>query len=218
MDSDTANPRNVVAKKVDSIIDLAITDIFNSKKQTGKIADPESDSSFIPEVKSRWLKLTDEEKTYLTESIRKQVIHKKNKKVVYNVSSYELICYFTRYILPYTAQIKAKKQDKNLTDMLIWANNVIDCLKNIETIECDLEKKSARRSQYYMENIQNDYNSAVNKFYNTYGSPSKGEMRVLKFKLLFDKRVNLLKHLLRERNAWQEIVAEAKLSWNLYKK
>lgn len=212
MDSDTANPRNVVYKKIDSIIDLAIVDIFNSKKQTGKIANPESDGSFITEVKSRWLKLTDEEKAYLTESIRKQVMHKKNKKLVYNVSSYELICYFTRYVLPYTSQVNTKEQDKNLTDMLIWANNVIGCLKAIEEIECDLEKKSARRSQYYMENIQNDYNSAVNKFYNTYGSPSKGEMRILKFKLLFDKRVNLLKHLLKERKMWDEIVTQAQLS------
>lgn len=212
MDSDTANPRNVVYKKIDSIIDLAIVDIFNSKKQTGKIANPESDGSFITEVKSRWLKLTDEEKAYLTESIRKQVMNKKNKKLVYNVSSYELICYFTRYVLPYTSQVNTKEQDKNLTDMLIWANNVIGCLKAIEEIECDLEKKSARRSQYYMENIQNDYNSAVNKFYNTYGSPSKGEMRILKFKLLFDKRVNLLKHLLKERKMWDEIVTQAQLS------
>ena len=146
MDSDTANPRNVVARKVDSIIDLAITDIFNSKKQTGKIANPESGSSFIAEVKSRWLKLTDDEKAYLTECIRKQVMHKKNKKVNFNVSSYELIYYFTRYILPYTSQVKTKQQDKNLTDMLIWANNVISCLKAIERIETKLEKKSVRRS------------------------------------------------------------------------
>lgn len=216
MDSDNANLSKAVAKKVESIIDLAIVDIFNSKKRIGKIADPNSPLCLIPEVKERWIKLSDEEKAYLTEVI-KQNNSKKHKNINNAVTNYELVYYFLKYILPYSKQVEVEVSNKSLMDTLIWSNDVLKTLKTIEAIEFALENRSVKRSHSYMNNLQADYENAVNKFYTVYANPSKKEKRILKLKLMLNKKLALLEHLLKERNTWQEVLDNCKISWKTHK-
>ena len=199
MDNDAANPSGFAIKRVDETIDLAIVDIFNSKKKIGFIADPDSSSSLLKEVRAKWINLTDEEKEYLTEQIKRL---ESNHVFRPKVSNQDIARYFTKYVLPCikTDEIEHKKE-KRLAEILIWANEIYDTLKTIKKAKAHDKHHSKLRKNEKHEH----YLDAVHKFYSVYGNPSKRELRILKFKLLFKQEKELLKHLLKEKQNWIEI-------------
>lgn len=199
MDNDTANLSGFAIKRVDETIDLAIVDIFNSKKKIGFIADPDSSSSLLKEVRAKWIGLTDVEKEYLTEQIK----HLKSNNIFRpKVSNQDIVKYFTKYVLPYlkTDEVKQEKE-KRLTEILIWANEICSILKTIKKATAHDKHCSKLRKNEKHEH----YLDAIHKFYSVYGNPSKRELSVLKFKLLFKQEKELFKHLLKEKQNWLEI-------------
>lgn len=201
MDSDTANPSKVVAKKIDKIIDMAIVDIFNLRRKGNHI--------FVDDIKLAWSRLADEEKACLTAKIKN--LQRNNKNIVNNISSRELVYYFAKNIIPYKKTKALESKEKRFTEMLIWANFVIECLDRVGEAEKAMRQPKLRKNKFTFKESQEKYNELVNEFYNVYANPTANEKRILKLKLMFNKNKDLLNHLLKERNAWKEILITANI-------
>lgn len=199
MDNDTANLSEFAIKRVNDIIDLAIVDIFNSKKKTGFIAEPAASSTLLNDVRLKWFNLSNLEKEYLTEQIK----HLKTNLVFRpKVSNQDIIMYFAKFVLPYFKSEQPKEsKDKRLLEIFAWANEVYAILKTIN----DAATRKKHYSKLKKKENRETYSEAVSELYRVYGKPSKREQAILKFKLLFKEEYKILKHLLKEQQNWNEI-------------
>ena len=191
-------------QEIESLIDLAITDIFNSKKHTGKIANPSDESSLIDIIKSKWIKYDSVHKEQLTKQLK--VLSESKSDYCKLATNREILYYFTHYILPYSKESisSTEKRDKNLISALSWSNSVVDKLKNIQNIEDKID--NCRKKEIIFQKCQEEYCSNINEFFSLYGNPSKKDLLILKLKLMFSNESELFKHLLREKKDLQSIM------------
>ena len=191
--------------EIDSIIGLAITDIYNSKRKNGKIANPSDENSLTEVIKTKWIKFDELHKQLLTKKLK--VLNESKTDYCKIATNRELLYYFTHYVLPYSKEVyNASENEKtNLVTACAWANDIVNRLKKINELKSAM---SERKTNLQMEVFEENYTKYTNDFYLHFGNPSKRDLSILKFKLIFTKEYELFKLLLKEKENLQSIMDE----------
>lgn len=191
-------------QEIESMIDLAITDIFNSKKLTGKVADPSITSSLVEIIKTKWMKFDDLHKQQLTKQLK--LLAESKTEYCKLTTNREILYYFTHYILPYSKESISSNvcKEKSLISACSWACDVVSKLKEINNLQSSINE--GKRKERFVHACYQDYESALNSFYSLYGNPTKRDLFILKLRLMFTDELQLFKHLLQEKQDWQSIM------------